>query len=163
MVGTTKSIDQHVPLDKAGAPNRKFENVEQVRDALLCDGVLMQVFNSNLDLEWKYIRFLRPDAGKTGPNDRGQQAPNQIQLVSPQTNSSMKFLLSELEHVDRGANAMFISDEIAQAARTQVPNPEERLAAFIFGQDGSLIIIFPDRELADQCCRAFKTFGIEVN
>jgi len=114
-----------------------------VREALLGEGVLMQVFNSNLDLEWKYIKFLRP----TSESGVKAKAPNQIQLVSPSTNNSMKFLLSELEHVDRGHNAMIISEDIAQAARMQVPNPEERLAAFIFGQDGSLIIIFPDKDL----------------
>lgn len=77
----TPPISEHPPLAGAGAPAplgkseeqaSPFENVEQVRDALLDSGVLMQVFNSNYELEWKYIKFLRSSL---------DSAPNQIMLV----------------------------------------------------------------------------------
>lgn len=54
------------------APNGTFENVEMVRDQLLANGLLMQVFNSSFVLEWKIIRLV---AGE------GSSAPNQIELV----------------------------------------------------------------------------------
>mmetsp|Transcript_23794 Transcript_23794/g.60119 ORF Transcript_23794/g.60119 Transcript_23794/m.60119 type:complete len:523 (+) Transcript_23794:230-1798(+) len=134
-----------------------LESVEQVRDALLEGGVLMQVFNSDYDLEWKYIRF---DRG-AGEN----VAPNQIHLIGSADNSGsvMRFMLAELERVERGPNCLGLSEEIAEAAAThKVDDAEHRLAAFIFGQDGFLILVFPDRQLAELSFKAFKTFGIQV-
>lgn len=45
---------------------------------------------------------------------------------------------------------------------TKVPQAEERLAAFLFGSDGFLILVFPDSNLAELCFKAFKTFGMQV-
>ncbi|CAD7964024.1 unnamed protein product [Amoebophrya sp. A120] len=132
-----------------------FENVEQVRDALLAEGVLMQVFNSEFLLEWKYIKFSRTAANA---------APNQIQLLAPQQSNVnvMTFELNDLERVERGPQCLALGDEIAEAATQHVSDASSRMAAFIFGGDGFLILVFPDASLGDLCFKAFKTFGLQV-
>ena len=75
----------------------------------------------------------------------------------------MHFLLSELDEITRGARCLDLSDDIREAAYAQISEPEDRIAAFVFGSDGFLILAFPDKDVGDLCCKAFKTFGMDVN
>ncbi|CAD7935723.1 unnamed protein product [Amoebophrya sp. A25] len=140
----------------SGTGGALFENVEQVRDAFLEEGVLMQVFNQFYELEWKYIKFLR-----SSPTS----APSSIELVAPAQSgiASMNFLLTELDRVIKGAQVLAeLGEEISATKAAQIPDAEKRLAAFMFGVDGLLILVLPDARVGELCFKAFKTFGVQV-
>ena len=108
--------------------------------------------------------------------------------AGPASGSTMRFGIDQLERVDRGKRVLDISEEIEDAlvnrglvckdsaipdtARTGTSGgftpreiedtAESRLASFIFGSEGSLILIFPDKPTLELCCRAFKAFGLNV-
>ncbi|CAD7948562.1 unnamed protein product [Amoebophrya sp. A25] len=122
--------------------------VEIMRQKLLSEeGMRLEVFNADGGVEWTSVRLIADDKG---------QLPSSIELRGDDPDSSMDFQLSELENVSRGA------------ARGLLPSPEqrkssERLLAFEFGDEGSLVLRLNDSESAETCCKALKTFGLKVH
>ena len=69
--------------------------------------------------------------------------------------------MSELDEITKGQKVLDLSEDIAEAAFAQLTNPAERLAAFVFGTDGFLILILPEGNT--KVFEAFSTFGMQVN